>query len=228
MEGFDLRLPGVFRRWAENHLVSIFNLARDSYDLQALDELILVTGYDAAEEYAMAVSMDRTTKGTIKFQVGIPDLAEGSATAWGTWIALPSVVTNSGPQLRRYSVPNLEPPSSGPIDDVAPIRCREHNATLKAGRASLTVGVKKITDPTSSNHASREEDAPLNDTHVHALFIRGYRMRKRSFFLGMKIKAAAGYHDPGAAGRDARDDTELVAERTPEGSMVSRHTSHLI
>ena len=213
-------MPGILRTWAADHLPSIFKLAKDPYDLHALEELILVTGYDVAKEYAMAVSMDHTAKSAIKFRVGIPDLADASAEAWGTWITLPSVVTNTGPQLRQNSTPNSDLPSGGPTDAVATTHHGGRNVTPEMGRAGSTVGEQGITDSSFPDRSPRQADALQYGDHVHALFIRGYRMRKRAFFPGVKIQAAAGYHNPGAADRDAPGDTELVTERTPEGLMV--------
>ena len=198
----DLHLPGILRKWAESHLPSIFNLAKEPYDLNALEELILVTGYDAAEQYAMAVSTDSTRKGAIRFQVGVPELANCSALAWGTWTTLPSVVTNSGPQLGES--PNVVSLSSGSSYGV--------NAN----------GHQENMHPSNSIHAGRGESGIQQpDTHVHALFIRGYRLRKRPLPPRLKIKAAAGFPALGEPDHDERGEVGLVVERTPEGVMVS-------
>ena len=207
VEGFDVRQPGILKRWAMDHLPAVFKLAKDLYDLHAFEDLILVTGYDAAEQYAMAVASDRSAKGELRFKVGMPNLADVSAAAWGSWSVLPSVVTNLGPQVDHSSVANSVPSVMVSADPSARPEVQHDPGTdLSSSRFDPDLEVQGIT---------------RTGPRLYALFIRGYRLRKRHL-LGAKIRAASGYDDLGDPDPDEkRGASELVAERIPDGVTVS-------
>lgn len=96
----------VYERYIKKHYRSWLRFADSQGFSVGLKDLVLVTGHDMTQEFAMAAFADNDTTLQISFRAGLPYAAAASISAWGAWETSPAVHRNCGPpgSFRRRPV----------------------------------------------------------------------------------------------------------------------------
>ncbi|KAL4248782.1 hypothetical protein ABKN59_008349 [Abortiporus biennis] len=107
----DAQRLGHFRRYMLDHYESWLAFANDQGHGIRLQDLILVTGRDMTEDFAMLAFSHNQGRLGVEFEAGVPNLASVDAAVWGSWRCDFPVYENWGPQERSPQVDDWEHPS---------------------------------------------------------------------------------------------------------------------
>ena len=91
----------LLKDYAKKHYRSWTPFARKRGHDVELKDIILVTGIDMAEEYAMASFSGNSSTLDIRFKVGYDAAVSTAISLWGSWEASPIVHHNCGPLRPR-------------------------------------------------------------------------------------------------------------------------------
>ncbi|KAF8513570.1 hypothetical protein BU17DRAFT_53153, partial [Hysterangium stoloniferum] len=95
-----VRIPRM-EKYARLNVESWLQLAIDEdFGPTALEDMMLITGYDLTSEYAMAAFSNSNRSLSFDFQAGL-SAASTNVSVWGSWQNTASVGHNCGPQIRK-------------------------------------------------------------------------------------------------------------------------------
>ena len=97
---------GLYAEYWRKHCSSIHKfLTSEGYDV-SMDQLLLVTGCDVAQEYAMATFSNNTREVRAQFRAGIDGAASVGVSAWGSWSTSPAIEHTCGPFIFPSRTPS--------------------------------------------------------------------------------------------------------------------------
>jgi len=92
----DIERERTFENYIKQHYDSWVDFAREHGHGENVRP-VLVTGVDLTKEFATVVYSDNQTPMECEFSVGVPAVASGSVSVWGSWRTQGLVHTNCGP-----------------------------------------------------------------------------------------------------------------------------------